>query len=125
MLRNLFIFHNKWQLALVIGVLPIAGLAIANTFETFLFEAPSRFGFEPTLGWKLFRDLLSHEKTVLYLHQLPFKIELVKDIFAVLLGSLIGITAISRSQKDSELSRYLNNNPQGKKNLANGSYQGY
>ncbi|NEP56775.1 MAG: patatin-like phospholipase family protein [Symploca sp. SIO2G7] len=119
MLRNLFIFHNKWQLVLVIAAVPIAGLAITNIFDTILSEAPTRFNFTPPSGWELVTTILSRENaiTVSPLNGLTLKIEPLKDIFAVLLGSLISITAISRSKKDSELSRYLNNeNPQTNKN---------
>ncbi|NES18111.1 MAG: patatin-like phospholipase family protein [Symploca sp. SIO3E6] len=112
MLRNLFIFDNKWQLFFVIAAVPIAGLAIANTLEAILAEAPTRFSFNPPWGWEWIRSILSYEITLSHFNQLQLDVKPVKEIFALLLASLTCITAINRSRKDSELSKYVNSDNQ-------------
>ncbi|NER23702.1 MAG: patatin-like phospholipase family protein [Symploca sp. SIO1C2] len=118
MLRNLFIFDNKWQLVFVIAAVPIAGLAIANTLEAILSEAPTRFNFNPPSGWEWVKSIISYELTLFHLNQLSLNIKPVKEIFALLLASLTCITAIERSRKDSGLSRYVNSNNQPINNKA-------
>ncbi|NER99493.1 MAG: patatin-like phospholipase family protein [Symploca sp. SIO1B1] len=110
-LRNLFIFRYKWQLALVIATALIAGLAIANIFETIISDGPTRFNFDSTKpqGWEFAQKLFSQKIQLFPGNKWTLiKIEPFKDLFALLLGSLISITAFRRSKKDSELSRYVN-----------------
>ncbi|MDJ0714082.1 MAG: patatin-like phospholipase family protein [Prochloraceae cyanobacterium] len=124
LLRNLFIFRNKLQLALVIPAVVIAGLAVGNIFETILVDGPTRFDFiPPPQGWQWVRDILSADvedivEEVLSTDISSYKIidfllqniEPGKDVLAFLLGLPICITAIHRSRKDSQIRRYLNNN---------------
>ena len=123
-MRNLFIFRNKLQLALVIPAVVIAGLAVGNIFETILVDGATRFDFiPPPQGWQWVRDILSADvedivEEVLSTDISSYKIidfllqniEPGKDVLAFLLGLPICITAIHRSRKDSQIRRYLNNN---------------
>ena len=119
LLRNLFIFRNKWQLALVIPAALIAGLAVANIFETILVDAPTRFDFMSLPQgwqqetWQWIKKIISNEIIKYPLtNKLTIEILTGKDILAFFLGSPICITAINRSKKDSQLSKNLNNNNQ-------------
>lgn len=113
LLRNLFIFRHKWQLALVIPAVLIACLAVANVFETILVNAPTRFDFVPPPEWQLVRDIILTENKSFSLSKLTIQILAGKDLLAFLLGSSICITAINRSRKDSRLSRDPNNHNSG------------
>ena len=129
LLRSLFIFRYKWQIAIVIVAAMIAGLATANTFDTIIVDGPIRFNFEshqPPV-WKFFQEYLSGEKSFTFtVNKVQIQIELFKDILAILLGSFICITAVIRSKNDNEFSRYVNNNniPDHSKQLWSGALLG-